>query len=784
VRPLRLELEGFTAFRQHLSLDLSTLDLFAITGETGAGKSSLIDAICYALYGRVPRVANETKECISLGMGRMYVTLEFEAAGGEYRVFRETKRQGQPNVRLERCLSGDWQALAHGATEVTRRVEGVVGLTYDAFTRSVLLPQGQFQEFLSGSPDKRREVLEKLLRTDVYVRMQKRAGERANLKKAEVQQLQSLLDQVFGHATAENLADAEDKLSVVRRESEVLRTEAPLWNEAVQLTQASTALMKTAEKASTDYSATLGEVETARRSMAEAGSMLGELQAAVDRAQNLLDANAFDPDLLTLLTAGANLALAAESSRRKAAEASAAVASRDAGRRAAEKVEQDTATKLQAATRALDASQHALSQAQRRDLAATLQSGLAPGDSCPVCGGKIEALPSVPAPDLAAAGAAVAGNRQEYERATKAHLAAAQARAAAESAHQAADQNHAQREREAAVEQKELEDALPGLDDRSSATLQAALRLQREAREERQRIVRSMEEASAALSAKQASLEEARSRLSALESLLVLQTKALSEAQAAAAGAVEALRTFAQTRCLDTLTEAIDGGRPLEEVAQTELARVLHRDADIQKEVGRLETLVDTIKDNIEKAEEVSQTRVRVEKEQNVAQDLWQMLGALKFQAFVQAEALRLLAEQGSQRLQALSGGRYRLCISESGRDFAVVDQWNADDTRSVRTLSGGETFLASLSLALALAESMPTLAAGRSVALDAIFLDEGFGSLDPEALDRAAEALDSLRDGSRMVCVVTHLQDLAQRMPARIIVDKRESGSLARIAT
>ena len=110
--------------------------------------------------------------------------------------------------------------------------------------------------------------------------------------------------------------------------------------------------------------------------------------------------------------------------------------------------------------------------------------------------------------------------------------------------------------------------------------------------------------------------------------------------------------------------------------------------------------------------------------------------------------------------------------------EFEVIVQWNADQSRSVKTLSGCETFLASLSLSLALAESLPGLAASRRVVLDSIFLDEGFGSLDPDALERAAEALDALRSEDRMVCIVTHLQELAQRLPARVVVTKTESGS------
>src|SRR5687767_13999727 len=108
MRPLRLEIEGFTAFRNRACLDFEDLDLFAITGPTGAGKSSLIDAICYALYGRIPRMGNQVGGAISQGLERMQVTLEFRAGGRAYRVLRETRRKGNGNVRLEQHDGTDW----------------------------------------------------------------------------------------------------------------------------------------------------------------------------------------------------------------------------------------------------------------------------------------------------------------------------------------------------------------------------------------------------------------------------------------------------------------------------------------------------------------------------------------------------------------------------------------------------------------------------------------------------------------------------------------------------
>ena len=99
---------------------------------------------------------------------------------------------------------------------------------------------------------------------------------------------------------------------------------------------------------------------------------------------------------------------------------------------------------------------------------------------------------------------------------------------------------------------------------------------------------------------------------------------------------------------------------------------------------------------------------------------------------------------------------------------------------RSVKTLSGGETFLASLGLALALAESLASLSAEDRVgeALESLFLDEGFGSLDPETLGQVVQAIEALQGGERMVGVITHLPELAEQMPARISVGRSERGA------
>jgi exonuclease SbcC len=148
--------------------------------------------------------------------------------------------------------------------------------------------------------------------------------------------------------------------------------------------------------------------------------------------------------------------------------------------------------------------------------------------------------------------------------------------------------------------------------------------------------------------------------------------------------------------------------------------------------------------------------------------------------AFLQVEALQLLAAAGSERLSALSEGRYGLEYAND--EFSVVDTWNGEERRSARTLSGGETFLASLALALALSEQVGVLSVTERSRLDSLFLDEGFGALDPESLEVVVEAIEQLGGDGRMVGVITHVQELAVRLPARIEVEKSPRGSRLRV--
>ena len=182
---------------------------------------------------------------------------------------------------------------------------------------------------------------------------------------------------------------------------------------------------------------------------------------------------------------------------------------------------------------------------------------------------------------------------------------------------------------------------------------------------------------------------------------------------------------------------------------------------------------LDRVKAGIAEAKKLRKRVDKIAEEAEVARTLASLLSANRFESWMVAEALDLLVTDASRVLQELSGGQYSFVFEENSRDFLVVDHRNADERRSVRTLSGGETFQAALALALALSDQLGDLAANGAARLESIFLDEGFGTLDPDTLDVVASTIENLAVGDRMVGLVTHVAELSDRVPVRYVVAK-----------
>ena len=142
--------------------------------------------------------------------------------------------------------------------------------------------------------------------------------------------------------------------------------------------------------------------------------------------------------------------------------------------------------------------------------------------------------------------------------------------------------------------------------------------------------------------------------------------------------------------------------------------------------------------------------------------------------------------EESNAKFDKVTEGRYKFMAAErankrfqsGGLDIKIFDAYTGK-TRPATTLSGGESFLAALSLALGLAQVVKNIAGG--IKLDAIFIDEGFGSLDSEALDMVISTLEELNFGGRLVGIISHVDELKQRIPVRLEVQKSQFGSTAK---
>ena len=153
----------------------------------------------------------------------------------------------------------------------------------------------------------------------------------------------------------------------------------------------------------------------------------------------------------------------------------------------------------------------------------------------------------------------------------------------------------------------------------------------------------------------------------------------------------------------------------------------------------------------------------------------------IMLETYIQMQYFDRILTRANIRLMTMSSGQYELIrrkenksrVGKTGLELDVVDHYNGT-VRSVKTLSGGETFQASLSLALGLSDEIQSNSGG--IELDTMFVDEGFGSLDEDSLDQAIRALKDLSQGSRLVGIVSHVSELKERIDKKIIVTKKRT--------
>ena len=780
MRPIRIRAEGFSAYRSAVELDLEGVEFFSLTGATGSGKSSLVDAMIFALFGRVPRLGgNAVAPAISAGAVRARVAVDFEVDGAVYTAVRmaERTKSGGATVKEARLQKGD-KVLADGADDVTREIEDLLNLRYDDFTRTVVLPQGEFARFLTSPKAERQALLRSLLGLDIYSTVRSLAKTRESVAedRAQVARRQTEAIDLADERTmkesqhrlealnviAATVVDDEKALTQLDSESEVAHNLVGRIDES---------LKRLAEIRPPDRIEELDQlVVAARESLEDAETVYDKVRKTTRELEATI---AESPSIDEIKGVRKSWARHREIEERLAKQDSDEVRK---GLGNAESV-------LETALDHLDKTRGRLTSARMTHAAHALTVTLEVGEPCPVCDQVVGSVPTLSAPTE------VSAREEEEELATRAVKTARSVLKEANAAVTQMETSLSELKSQLADLTAEIKEA-PSLHDlqRLEAVvlertveldscrkeLEACEKARREARFKLEDLAESVRRVAKDLTAAQlgvANLEppvpESDDVLVQWKELLVWRDETsgvLRDQMPVAKADVSQIETRAKAR-RDDLVARLEGLSvspiaPFAVQVASEVALAGQKVADMEKAQRDSELLTRTIEESSSEAE--------------VALGLANHLKANGFERWLMVGAIAELVDGANGLLAQLSDGGYSLHSDESGT-FSIIDHRNADETRNVSTLSGGETFLVSLALALSLAE---TLAAAGGANLDTIILDEGFGALDDESLDTVATVLEELAGKGLVVGVITHVKELASRASVRFEVTRDPSGA------
>lgn len=801
MKPLRLIVSAFGPYAGRTEIDFTLLGeqgLYLITGDTGAGKTMLFDALCYALYGETSggtREASMLRSQYAAADVPTFVELAFRLRGQEYVVHRnpEYKRPAKRGggLTMERASAEltfpDERQPVTKMSEVDRAIKELLGLDYKQFTQIAMIAQGQFRKFLDTNTDERSKIFRELFHTEFYQTVQERLKRAAIEKNSECDELRRRTAQSLGGISCADYPELAAKLELWR-----CNDYAGCAGEALELLAQ---VVQQDEAKQTENAAAKSVQDEKLRQVDEqlgAFAKLASLQAAVQtqRAQ------------IAGLQAQVQAEGAAKTEREQALEAAEA-ALREAREAKLELAQQQgEQQKLATQTHALQDLQAMLARYQqevqeleskRRDYqkhldeykqkkatydaldlaflqsqAGVLAAQLQENTPCPVCGSCEHPRPAVLA--------ANAPTEQQVKQAqsamtgAKAYLGdlAGQGRKLGDSCKQ---QKQLVLEKSAELLSCTDIEALPtqlGAEQQQVCEQEAALQqkllpLQRLAQQEKQR-----------------------------ENNVTRQKAVNADADAKAQQRVTELATLKGQ--LSAKEEQL--------AAQQELAQgrdenaLLAQRAELKQAVSALEQqgrqLYAAIERNKAIAGEVRQTSEKLrqcEAEQQSLKALSDTMNGkltgkkhVNLETYIQMHYFDKILRRANLRLLQMTSGQYELCRealdnddvktgnSKTGLDLVVHDHYSGRK-RSVKTLSGGESFMASLALALGLADEVQSSAGG--IQLDAMFVDEGFGSLDDTALQQAIATLQGLSEGRRLVGIISHVHDLINMIDTQIVVTK-----------
>lgn len=888
MKPIKLKMQAFGPYVKPVELDfdkgLNGEKFFLIHGATGAGKTSILDAICYALYDKSSGGEKETNNLRSeLATLDINTEVEFTFALGEkiYKIRRNPGHKmpkGKGDVKKIAELYVDGEFKTSDAKEIDELIKSRIGFNADQFRQVVMLPQNQFTKFLKAKNDEKAEILNVIFNSDLYAKIEDGLKEKADdakkLKKEledkrenflnEVQEIGKVTESVDEKFLAEliknfneefkravdarnNLKIASDKASVALTDGKVLNSQFLTFENAAKNFQSESKILIEVEKnfqlAKIEYDKREGE-KSQRDKLDDKIKELKKIQESVEELNNkkseLAKAESAEKSAQEKISQLEHMQKKCESRLTELKNKIAALEGADVKFKVAEqnleksKDKQTSLIELERLKKELSATQKRLATAeknyndaqteldrlkllQKMCTAAKLAANLADGEPCPVCG-------STSHPNLAVTDKIIPTDEEieQSERVLKRCdtekisafravnsintkldlqteaikklaevLELGEAQKIFDSAKNDADTLDSEKENLKNGEkytEKNLQDLDKARRDFSTASNNAATlrgivktlqnHVPAQYSENPQKIFYDLRENQNA----QKILEEAWKK--AQENFQKLSNRKSNQE-----GKVKSAETAKNDAAKKIEGKIKPDIKALEKVAQDNSnlhAKAISEVTAMEKDLNRLHELS-------EKLEELGEKIQTADKNFQ----LWGNLSAvangtaanskISFQRYYLNLMFQNVIRDANERLYKMSSGRYQFQNMEgakkhakkAGLDLEILDIYTGK-ARPVETLSGGESFLASLSLALGLAAVVKNNAGG--IQLDTIFIDEGFGSLDSETLDFAINALTDLqRDGGRLVGIISHVEELKQRIPVRLEVTKTKVGSTAK---
>ncbi|MBR6220133.1 MAG: SMC family ATPase [Clostridia bacterium] len=870
MKPLKLMLSAFGPYAGETAVDFTRFGedgLFLIAGDTGAGKTTLFDAVSFALYGEASggkerRGSKSFRSDYAAARTETFVELTFRHRGETWRVrrnpeYERPKKSGEGTTTQSADASLthlDTGEVFEGLTDVNGKVYELLGLTQDQFTRTAMIAQGDFLKILNASSDERRALFQKLFNTSIYADLQMRLRDMNGACNQERADLEKRIAIAAGKIDPEPDFPERERVALYRTEAKyadllaecldrLIVGERAACERAAREKRASGEQMSALIAAIEQGKAINGDFDALEKARAELEALLNRQSAMDDladrldrarRAQGLLsdealivsNASAIQRQRKALDEAAQALAFAEKAlpeaeTRLREAEARApeadealAAARRlsdcipvlkdlEARRKALEQQRKLRQKLLMASDRA-DTAYLAAKEGYYRSQAGLLAAQLEDGKPCPVCGALTHPHRAQLTDDAVTREAMEAADLRHRQAADALHradsdLAALQAEADAGAA-RLREMHIAEGETEQHLKQRigDLEgrakEYRQAIDESRKARSDLRIQLERN----RTTVAQGQESLAALLEAGARLDEQFQEHLAAAGFADAQAYKLAKLPEKDRADIEKRLKAYGEQRKslsdqVDHLSQRLAGKARADLTGMEQQLREWRAEneaagaaeAALTKKLALHEDALNEIRDALRQ-------RKRKEEHWAVVRDLYNCCAGiaggnrrakLTFEAYVQQYWFKQVVAAANKRLTVLTDGLFTLrCkeeardrVRQSGLDLDVLDR-GTGQWRDVSTLSGGESFLASLALALGLSDVVQ--ARSGAIRMDAMFIDEGFGTLDDNALRNSLRVLAGLADGQRLVGIISHVRELEERIEKQIVVSKTPQGS------